>query len=58
MSDEEIQGRRVSLEPLGAQNADELAGLLEDEFVRDALGVDDVEGLRRRFGGMGVAPLS
>jgi RimJ/RimL family protein N-acetyltransferase len=49
VSDEEIQGRRVSLVPLGGQHADELAGLLEDAFVRDALGVGDVEGLRRRF---------
>jgi hypothetical protein len=49
VSDEEIQGRRVSLVPLGVQHADELAGLLEDAFVRDALGVGDVEGLRRRF---------
>jgi RimJ/RimL family protein N-acetyltransferase len=49
MSDEEIQGRRVSLVPLGVEHADELAGLLEDAFVRDALGVGDVEGLRRRF---------
>ncbi len=39
----------MSLVPLGAQHADELAGLLDDEFVRDALGVGDVQGLRRRF---------
>jgi RimJ/RimL family protein N-acetyltransferase len=49
VSDEVIQGRRVLLVPLTAEHADELAGLLEDAFVRDALGVADVEGLRRRF---------
>jgi RimJ/RimL family protein N-acetyltransferase len=49
VSDEAIHGRRVSLEPLRGQHADELAGLLEDAFVRDALAVGDVEGLRRRF---------
>jgi RimJ/RimL family protein N-acetyltransferase len=49
VSDEEIQGRQVSLVPLGVEHANQLAGLLEDAFVRDALGVGDVEGLRRRF---------
>jgi RimJ/RimL family protein N-acetyltransferase len=49
VSEEEIEGRRVSLVPLGAEHADELVRLLEDAFVRDALGVGDVEGLRRRF---------
>ena len=58
MSDEEILGRRVSLEPLGAKHADELAGLLEDAFVRDALGVGDVEGLRRRFAAWEVATVA
>jgi RimJ/RimL family protein N-acetyltransferase len=49
VSDEVIQGRRVSLVPLAVEHADELAGLLEDAFVRDSLGVGEVEGLRRRF---------
>ena len=49
VSDEVIQGRRVLLVPLGVEHADELVGLLEDAFVRDALGVGDVVGLRRRF---------
>ena len=49
VSDEEILGRRVSLMPLREQHAGELTGLLEDAFVRDALGVADVDGLRRRF---------
>jgi RimJ/RimL family protein N-acetyltransferase len=49
VSDEVIHGRRVLLVPLAAEHADDLAGLLEDAFVRDALRVGDVEGLRRRF---------
>jgi len=49
MRDEEIYGRRVALAPLRGRHAGELVGLLDDEFVRDALGVGDVEGLRRRF---------
>ena len=48
--DEDIQGRRVVLVWLRRADADELAGLLDDAVVRDALAVDDVEGLRRRFG--------
>jgi RimJ/RimL family protein N-acetyltransferase len=49
MRDEEIHGRRVVLAPLRGRHAIELVGLLDDDFVRDALGVGDVEGLRRRF---------
>ena len=46
---EEIHGRRVVLVPLHGGDADELAALLDDPFVRHALAVDDVEGMRRRF---------
>jgi hypothetical protein len=49
MRDEEIHGRRVALAPLRERHASELVGLLDDDFVRDTLGVGDVEGLRRRF---------
>ena len=47
--DEELAGERVALVPLRAADAGELAGLLDDAYVRDALGVEDAEGLRRRF---------
>ena len=46
---EEPAGARVVLVPLRAADAGELAGLLDDAYVRDALGVDDAEALRRRF---------
>ena len=46
---EAIEGRDVVLVPLCGRHADELAGLLEDAYVRDALGVGDVDALRRRF---------
>jgi RimJ/RimL family protein N-acetyltransferase len=49
--DEEIHGARVVLVPLRARDAGELVGLLEDAYVRDALGVGDAEGLRARFAG-------
>jgi RimJ/RimL family protein N-acetyltransferase len=49
MPEAEIHGRRVVLVPLHGDDADELAGLLDDAIVRDALAVDDVDGLRRRF---------
>ena len=51
MADDEIPGRCVVLVPLLARDARELAGLLDDATVRDALGVDDLDGLRRRFAG-------
>ena len=46
---DEIHGRLVVLVPLRGGDAKELAALLDDPFVRDALAVDEVEGLRRRF---------
>ena len=49
MHDAEIHGVRVVLVPLGADDADELAGLLEDPIVRGFLGVAELAGLRRRF---------
>ncbi|HEY3188948.1 MAG TPA: GNAT family N-acetyltransferase [Solirubrobacteraceae bacterium] len=49
MADDEIHGRGVVLAPLRGSDAGELAGLLDDALVRDALAVDDVDGLRRRF---------
>ena len=49
MRNEEIRGARVVLAPLCGRDASELVGLLDDDFVRDALGVADLEGLRRRF---------
>jgi RimJ/RimL family protein N-acetyltransferase len=44
-----IEGARVVLVPLLAADADELAGLLDDDYTRGALGVEDVDGLRARF---------
>jgi RimJ/RimL family protein N-acetyltransferase len=41
----------VLLEPLRGGHADQLAALLDDDYVRGALGVGDVPGLRRRFAG-------
>jgi RimJ/RimL family protein N-acetyltransferase len=49
MGEDEIHGTRVVLAPLAARDAGELVGLLDDAYVRAALGVDDAEGLRRRF---------
>jgi RimJ/RimL family protein N-acetyltransferase len=49
MAGEVIHGRRVVLVWLRRADAEELAGLLEDALVREALGVEDVEGLRSRF---------
>jgi RimJ/RimL family protein N-acetyltransferase len=45
----EISGAQVVLVPLRAQDADDLLGLLDDAYVRESLGVDDADGLRRRF---------
>jgi RimJ/RimL family protein N-acetyltransferase len=44
-----IEGARVVLVPLAAADAGELAGLLDDDYTRGALGVEDLEGLRARF---------
>lgn len=44
-----IHGLWVMLEPLRADHAAELEGLLDDAYVREALRVGDVDGLRRRF---------
>ena len=44
-----ISGRAVTLAPLRAEHSDELAGLLDDGYVRESLGVEDLDGLRRRF---------
>ena len=46
---EEIHGRRVVLVELRSSDAEELEALLDDPFIRGALAVDDIEGLRRRF---------
>lgn len=51
IDDEDIHGRAVVLVPLRAADAAELAGLLDDAALRDALAVDDLDGLRRRFAG-------
>ena len=44
-----ISGRAVTLAPLRAEHSDKLAGLLDDGYVRESLGVEDLDGLRRRF---------
>ena len=49
MRDEEIHGRHVVLVPLRGEDADDLAGLLDDPVIRGFLGVADRVNLRRRF---------
>jgi RimJ/RimL family protein N-acetyltransferase len=49
MSRVEIEGSRVVLVPLVAGDAEELAGLLDDDYTRGALGVGDLKALRGRF---------
>jgi RimJ/RimL family protein N-acetyltransferase len=49
MRDDEIQGARVVLLPLTGDDADDLAGLLDDRVIRGFLGVAELAGLRRRF---------
>jgi RimJ/RimL family protein N-acetyltransferase len=49
MRDDEIQGTRVVLVPLCGDDADDLAGLLDDPMIRGFLGVAELNGLRRRF---------
>jgi RimJ/RimL family protein N-acetyltransferase len=49
MSRVEIEGSRVVLVPLVSGDAEELAGLLDDDYTREALGVRDLDTLRGRF---------
>jgi len=49
MRDDEIEGAGVVLVPLAGDDADDLAGLLEDPVIRGFLGVAELRGLRRRF---------
>jgi RimJ/RimL family protein N-acetyltransferase len=49
MGQDEIHGRRVVLVPLSGDDADDLAGLLDDRVIRGFLGVAELTGLRRRF---------
>jgi RimJ/RimL family protein N-acetyltransferase len=49
MRDEEINGSHVVLVRLAGEDADDLAGLLEDPVIRGFLGVAELTGLRRRF---------
>ena len=51
MSADEIHGVRVVLAPLRGDDADQLAGLLDDATIRGFLGVAHLAGLRRRFAG-------
>jgi RimJ/RimL family protein N-acetyltransferase len=51
MDEAEIRGARVVLVPLRGDDADELAGLLDDATIRGFLGVAHLAGLRRRFAG-------
>jgi RimJ/RimL family protein N-acetyltransferase len=48
---EEIVTARLELRPLVADDAEHLAGLLEDPVLREWLRSDDVSGLRARFAG-------
>lgn len=49
MHEDEIQGVRVVLVPLRGDDADELAGLLDDATIRAFFGVAHRAGLRQRF---------
>jgi RimJ/RimL family protein N-acetyltransferase len=48
---ERIVTRRLELQPLVADDAEELAGLLDDPLVSEWLRAEDVGGLRERFAG-------
>jgi RimJ/RimL family protein N-acetyltransferase len=47
---EDITSERAVLVALRASDADELAGLLEEPYLRESLGAEDVRDLRARFG--------
>jgi RimJ/RimL family protein N-acetyltransferase len=48
---ESIATRRLELQPLAADDADDLAALLDDPLVSEWLGAEDAGGLRDRFAG-------
>jgi RimJ/RimL family protein N-acetyltransferase len=48
---ESIVTRRLELQPLVADDAEDLVGLLEDPLVSEWLRAEDVGGLRERFAG-------
>jgi RimJ/RimL family protein N-acetyltransferase len=48
---EDIEAERATLVGLRAADADELAGLLEEPWIREWMGADDVGELRDRFAG-------
>jgi RimJ/RimL family protein N-acetyltransferase len=56
MSEDDIEGVQVVLVPLRGDDADELAGLLDDATIRGFLGVAHLAGLRQRFAAWETRP--